>query len=247
MLHRFFADRISSHRVTLSDAEANHALRALRLKVGDRITLFDGTGLEYVATLIELNPKSALLEIGDPIEISRELPGEIVIATALPKGDRQKFLLEKLTELGVHRFIPLVTENAVVQPGEQHVDKFRRYVIEASKQCRRNQLMSIEPVSNLSKMVKDYRSFTRIFLHPSGCLRFPSNSVTRGQADLQIIFVIGPEAGFSESEVEFGKFHDCQIVSLGSRVLRIETAAIAVAASMATYLEGSLLPDTLNE
>jgi len=145
----------------------------------------------------------------------------------LPKGDRQKWLVEKTTELGVTRIIPLVTERGVAQPVEAALQRLRRGVIEASKQCGRNRLMEIgEPRSAAELFAENAVAETRLIAHfggrPMNATHFPFN--------IDLIAAIGPEGGFTEAEVAAATAAGWRSVSLGSRILRVETAAIAIAA-----------------
>src|SRR6185369_1356862 len=144
MSERFFSPHpISAGGMMLDGPEAHHLLHVMRASVGDEVTLFDGSGAEFRATVVTLRRADAELRIVERNEIDRELPFALVVGVALPKGDRQKWLVEKLTELGVTTLVPLVTERSVAQPAAAAVDRLRRYVIEAAKQCGRNRLMKI--------------------------------------------------------------------------------------------------------
>ncbi|HMO14924.1 MAG TPA: RsmE family RNA methyltransferase [Pirellulaceae bacterium] len=239
MSDRFFVDDFASERVELNDAESHHALRALRLEIGDSVILFDGKGREAQATIAELGKKRIWFQISCITERSRELPGDLVIASALPKAERQRFLIEKLTEIGVHRFIPLVTEYSVVRPGNQHLEKFQRYTIEACKQCRRNHLMAFESAGTLATVLRCFADYACFLLHPSGSSWSDMLwSSTHSELNfLKTLFLIGPEGGFADQELQVARENGCQIISLGQTILRIETAAIAIAANMATFLQ----------
>src|SRR3954468_10272635 len=144
MSERFFSPRpITAGGMMLDGPEAHHLLHVMRAAVGDEITLFDGSGAEFRATVETVRRTDAELRIVERNEIDRELPFELVVGVALPKGDRQKWLVEKLTELGVSTLIPLITERSVSQPTGNVLERLRRTVIEAAKQCGRNRLMQI--------------------------------------------------------------------------------------------------------
>jgi 16S rRNA (uracil1498-N3)-methyltransferase len=154
----------------------------------------------------------------------RELPLNVTVAAPLPKGDRAQFLVEKLTELGVTRFIPLHTRRSVVHPGEGKHEKLKRYVIEASKQCGRNVLMQVEPVTEWAVFCKgENLARHRVLAHISG-----DAAIWPRREDLAL--AVGPEGGFAEDEVELAKTCGWRIIALGPRTLRVETAAIVLAA-----------------
>ena len=156
--------------------------------------------------------------------IDRELPRHITVGVALPKGDRQRYLVEKLTELGVRRLVPLRTERSVVHPDSSRENKLRRSVIEASKQCGRNRLMEIAPLTELDAFLATAPSTATRWLADSQGL--PAS----GSAELgnQVFLAVGPEGGFSSQEQFMARDRGWQPVSLGSRILRIETACTAI-------------------
>ena len=151
---------------------------------------------------------------------------------ALPKGDRQKWLVEKLTELGVTELVPLVTERSVAQPTDKAAERLDRAVVEAAKQCGRNRLMRIAPPQVWSAWLKSAESPKaprRLVAHPGG--------MPLAQLDLREVvatqFAVGPEGGLTDSEIADADAAGWQQVSLGARILRVETAAIALAAAVA--------------
>src|SRR5688500_2920803 len=132
MSERFFSNQpISGDRAELTGDEARHLTSVMRAKIGDEVVLFDGSGEEFSATVTTIRKNAVELAIAERREISRELPFSLTLAVALPKGDRQKWLVEKATELGVTRIVPLSTERGVAQPVDSALDRLRRSVIEA--------------------------------------------------------------------------------------------------------------------
>jgi 16S rRNA (uracil1498-N3)-methyltransferase len=228
MSERFFVERpVAGSSVTLSGDEVRHLATVMRAAPGDQVTLFDGSGAEFVARIVSISKNAAELEIVETRAISRELTFELTLAVALPKGDRQKWLVEKLTELGVTRLAPLITERGVAQPTDSALVRLRRGVVEASKQCGRNRLMEIaEPAKAEDFFASADGGAIRLIADPSG------ESLSRGtESHAQpCIAAIGPEGGFSPAEIAAARASGWQCVSLGSRILRIETAAIALAA-----------------
>src|SRR5262249_2482587 len=139
MADRFYtSDPLGAGEYTLHGAEAHHLAVVCRLGPGEQVILFNGDGYDYPAEILAVAKRAVVLNILRAEAADRELGRVLVVASALPKGDRTDFLVEKLTELGVTRFVPLITARSVVHPKESAVEKFRRAVIEASKQCGRN-------------------------------------------------------------------------------------------------------------
>jgi 16S rRNA (uracil1498-N3)-methyltransferase len=234
MSDRFFSDSpITGERATLGGPEAHHLLHVMRARVGDRVTLFDDSGTEFAAEIAACERAEVQLRIIECRAIDRELPFELVVGVSLPKGDRQKWLVEKLTELGVTSLVPLVTERGVAQPTAGVLDRLRRSVIEAAKQCGRNRLMKIgEPqawTSYLAETFCDGRS-RRLVAHFGGA---PIAKLNLAES-ISTHVAIGPEGGFTDDEIAAARATDWQVVDLGPRILRVETAAVALAAVVAT-------------
>src|SRR4029078_8817654 len=127
----------------LQGAEAHHLAQVMRAKCGDEVCLFDGSGFEFRASIRKIGRVEVEFEIVESRQVDREMARHITLAVSLPKGDRQRWLVEKTTELGVARLVPLVTRYSVAQPVGNATTRLRRAVIEASKQCGRNRLMEI--------------------------------------------------------------------------------------------------------
>lgn len=229
MSQRFFIDRpIASTHVQLVGDEAHHIARVMRLRSGDAVVLFDDSGAEYAAQIEAVDKRQVTLAIVERREVDRELPFELSIACALPKGDRQKWLVEKLVELGVIRLIPLKTERGVAQPVDNAIERLARGVIEASKQCRRNRLMRIEPACSWDELARSGGDGPRLIAHPGGA---PLTSLIE-RTPSSVLVAIGPEGGFTDEELRVALLAGWQSVGLGPRILRVETAALAVSAAI---------------
>ena len=215
--------------VSLAGPEAHHLMHVMRAECGTRVVLFDGTGFEYQASVERVGKNAVELRILVKEEIDRELPMHITLGVALPKGDRQKWLVEKAVEIGVAEVIPLKTRRGVAQPVEQALDRLRRSVIEASKQCGRNRLMEIAPPQSWEEFLKTTSSCDcRVVAHPGDATdAFSPHRVFLGQK--KIILAIGPEGGFAPEEVETALQSGWTAAHLGRRILRVETAAIYLA------------------
>ena len=222
---RFFVEApITGNVATLTGDEAHHLSRVMRAAVGDELVLFDGSGAEFLARITQVGKSAALVQIIERREIDREGKCRLTLAAALPKGERQKWLVEKATELGVARLVPLITERGVAQPVEAALVRLRRAVIEASKQCGRNRLLEIaEPADAAAFFAAAPVGTVRLLADPSG---MPLTSVAHAA---ELIAAIGPEGGFTPAEVAAAAECGWQLVSLGKSILRVETAAIAVA------------------
>jgi 16S rRNA (uracil1498-N3)-methyltransferase len=236
MSERFFSSEpIVAEHVTLDGAEAHHLIHVMRAGAGDSVILFDDSGAEFSAQIVKVARSAVELRIIARDVVDRELPFELSVGVALPKGDRQKWLVEKLTELGVTTLIPLETQRGVAQPNTAALDRVSRYVIEAAKQCGRNRLMKIATPRTWSDWVLAAEASNkepvelRLLAHPRGK---PLSQVDLS-APLSTQLAIGPEGGFTESEIELAASNGWQVVDLGPRILRVETAAVALSAAVA--------------
>jgi len=207
--------------VTLEGPEAHHLTAVRRFAAGDTVTLFNGDGHEYTALVAEVGKKRVGVRVIEILSPDRELGFPLHIASALPKGDRGDFLIEKLTELGITDFTPLITERGVVKAGDAKSDKLRRAVIEASKQCGRNVLMQVHPPARWPEWCAS-QSGRRLIADPGG-----SSAAAPEQGSA--IVAIGPEGGFTEAEMDAAVRAGWKRLSLGPRILRVETAALAAA------------------
>ncbi len=212
--------------VTLGGSEAHHLIHVMRARPGDGVVLFDGSGAEFPSRVARVGRAEVELTVLERHEIDRELPRHLALAVPLPKGDRQRWLVEKAVELGVAELVPLVTVRSVAQPVRQALDRLRRTVVEASKQCGRNRLMRIaEPVAWSDFIEATRGEPQRLLAHPGS--RSPLCDLP-SSAD-RFLAAIGPEGGFTAEEVTMAEAAGWQPVDLGPRTLRIETAALAMA------------------
>ena len=243
MLDRYYSEEpISGEQVCVTGAEAHHLINVMRARQGANVILFDGSGWEFQARVERVGRSEVDLSVLSREEVDRELRFELTLAVALPKGERQKWLVEKAVELGVSRLRPLRTQRSVAQPVQHALERLRRSVIEASKQCGRNRLMEIAEPMEFSDYVEATRDRPcRLLAHPhtedtggrvqSGdkTERFthPTNA---DEPPGEVFLAVGPEGGFTNEEVDLAAKAGWQITDLGPRTLRVETAALMLAA-----------------
>lgn len=233
MPDRYFSDEpISGDRATLTGAEAHHLIHVMRATPGLEVVLFDGRGDEFRAVVDRVGRSDVLLSIVSREEADRELPLSLTLGAALPKGDRQRWLVEKAVELGVGRIVPLLTQRAVARPNEQTLKRLRRAVVEASKQCGRNRLMQIaEPLAWSDYLAETAGEPNRLLAHP-GVADVPPDAIQSSLCveDAKCFLAVGPEGGFIDAEVASALAAGWRGVDLGPRILRVETAALAITA-----------------
>lgn len=206
--------------------ESQH-LRVLRLRVGAVLRVFDGQGGEAKATLIRLDEVGAMLELGEAIENDRETPQPITLAVALLKGDKLSDVVRAGTELGVTTFQLLQTRHAdVPEIGEQKLIRLRRIAAEASKQSRRAvtpEVLAPLPIARLEHAGQGFLA------HPGS----PEQLTGHLDWSRPVTLVSGPEGGFSEAEVTALATRGFVAVTLGPRILRAETAPLALLGAIA--------------
>ncbi len=221
MADRFYVNLpLAPGPVILRGPEAHHLATVLRARPGTAVCLFNGDGAEYPATVAEVHKREVVVDVTGRETPARELPYRLEVASALPKGDRGDFLVEKLTELGATRFVPLRTRRSVVHPAR--LDRLERAVVEASKQCGRNALMQVAPLT-------DWGDYVRAAGLPSQRLVAHFGGDARPGTGGDVAVAVGPEGGFTGDEVQAALAAGWRAVSLGTRVLRVETAALAIA------------------
>ena len=240
---RYFVDKpIIGNDVTLSGAEAHHLLHVMRARAGTEITLFDGSGAEFTGRIQQVARDRLELTIVERREADRESRVQLTLGVALPKGDRQRWLLEKAVELGVTHFVAIDTARAIVRPNDGTLERLRRTVIEASKQCGRNRLMDVSTTAWPEFLRDAPAAALRLIAHPGGSAdRIVSPVAAESQASQPsaVWAAVGPEGGFTDPEVAAAIELGWQRLDLGTRILRIETAAAAIAA-LASF--GQLAP-----
>ena len=235
-VRRFYSDNpIKGDCVALAGAEAQHALNVNRMRPGDEADLFDGSGREFRARLVRVGRREAEFEVLSSQHVDRELPVAITVASAIPRGRRADYLVEKLCELGAAALVPLWCERSVVDPrvrAESHVRKWRRAVIEASKQCGRNRLMRIERPVEFARVLDAVGQFGAAWLCSPAA---PDQAVREPAAWDSALVLVGPEGGFASEEAMAAEAAGLRRLSLGPSTLRTETAATAAVVRVATY------------
>jgi len=232
MTDRYYAETpISGRTAKLAGQEAHHLIHVMRASPGSRVILFDGSGAEFTARVKRVGRAEVELAILAQATVDRESSPELTLGVALPKGDRQRWLVEKTVELGVRQLVPLATARSVAQAGPKALARLRRTVIEASKQCGRNRLMEIaEPRSWSDFLAATQAVPCRLMAHPTGETGRSAPPIP-ASPDTAVL-AVGPEGGFTPDEVAQATASGWQPIDLGPRTLRVETAAILLIATV---------------
>ena len=225
--------------VTLPDPVAHH-IQVLRLAEGDLVTLFNGEGGEYSATLTRIERRGASVEIKAHHPRDIELPFAITLAQALPEGSKMDWIIEKAIELGVSGFQPLAAQRCVVRLSAERAEKklghWRGIIESASEQSGRNRLARLAPLQDYKQWITQQDMHRRIILTPRAQQSLPDWA--RHQGPQAVTLVIGPEGGLSEQEEELALRHGALPLAMGPRILRTETAALAAVGALSAIWGG---------
>lgn len=219
-------------RIALPETLAHHAIRVLRLKDGQEIVLFDGQGAQYPATL-HIEGKKGFASLGAAQKPARELAGRITVLQGIASSDKMDWIIEKAVELGVSRFVPIRAQRSVLQlNAERQVKRlahWQRVIESASEQCGRNRLMELAAPVTLAEHFAQGQAGLHLFCDPDAPQQL---SQAIGQQDQAITILIGPEGGWSPEEQKVALGSQAQAIRFGHRVLRTETAALALTAAI---------------
>jgi 16S rRNA (uracil1498-N3)-methyltransferase len=215
--------------VELHEAAAHHATRVLRLAAGDALTLFDGAGGEYAATLVRADKRGATVRIEGLLPVDRESPLGVTLAQGIAANDAMDYAIRKATELGVTSIQPLVSARSAPLPpgerGDRRLAHWRGVAIAACEQCGRNRVPGISPPQPMTEWLGAWEGSGIVFAPESNL-----SLATLAQPPAPIALLIGPEGGFDAREVRAALARDFHPVRFGPRVLRTETAAAAALA-----------------
>ncbi len=221
--------------VRLSPDELHHLMRVLRKQPGDLIEIFNGSGRRATVSIESVTKRDVVLKLDGEIRLQPVPSPTVTLAVAPPKGERLKWLIEKCTELGVDTFVPLRTQRSIVEPGDAKLHKLDQTVIAACKQSRRDRLMTITPVQELQDFLAAKPRRLVVCGDPVGgtaeaLIAAHQEKVTLGTTLQDIAIIVGPEGGLTSAEVELLTQTGAITLSVGDNVLRVETAAVALAA-----------------
>lgn len=219
--------------VDLPESVAHH-LHVVRMQPGAALTLFDGSGGQYSATLLEIGKKraSAQLDVFEPREV--ELPYEVTLAQGLPEGAKMDWIVEKAVELGVAAIQPLAAQRSVVRLSGERAEKrhahWQGVIVSASEQCGRNRLARLAPVADVSQWVREAPAAQRVLLTPRASQSLADWA--RARPSQALVLMVGPEGGFSAQEEDAAMAAGALPLLMGPRVLRTETAGMAALATL---------------
>ena len=242
---RFFSANLEGEVIELMGEEAHHLGNVRRVKVGERVELFDGAGQVVIGRVNKLNRKSAYIEILERLKKERATV-EVTVAAALAKGNRWDWLIEKCVELGATKIWPVLFERSVVKGSGSRgqLAKWNRRALEAAKQCGRAYLPEIAQPKVLEKVLEDTNDNCLGVVGTGNESAKPILGVLKKARPRRVILLVGPEGGLTEKEQGLTESRGYEPVYLGENVLRVETAAIGLLAVVKAWKDQSSLGKT---
>ena len=231
---RIFVPDLQAHSddgtVALPEQASAHVSRVLRMRTGDALTVFDGRGGEYAAEIVTIAKKEVTLRLGAHSPTERESPLAVTLIQGLARGDKMDYIIQKATELGVARIIPVTTARGIVQLDDDRGDRkwqhWRAVAASACEQCGRNRLPEIVPPCSLEQLWQSHTlPSLRLLLSPHARTGIASALIPR---PTELAVLIGPEGGLDPEEESRAVAVGFRQTTLGPRVLRTETAGLAV-------------------
>lgn len=244
-MHRFFAepDACKGEWIRLSGEDRNHIKNVLRLKTGEQITVCSGDDLEYVCEIVEFTETEVLAKVIDVLGSSSELPVEITLYQGLPKSDKMDFIIQKAVELGADRIVPVITKRTIVKldPGKaaKRLKRYQAIAVSAAKQSKRSRIPKVGPIMHFSEALKDAETMDMNLIpyEKAKGMQYSREIVQQLPGKHTLGIFIGPEGGFAEEEIEAARAIGASCITLGRRILRTETAGLAVLSILMFTLE----------
>lgn len=216
----------------ISGSDAAHIHRVLRLSPGDWVELFDGAGGGYRARILSVSAGTVTLSIEETFPLMTEPPVHIALAMGMLKDRKMEDLIPPLTELGINRLIPFYAARSVPAakgsgPSAARLARWKKIAVESVKQCGRGCLPCITPMNDLDAVLAASAEWDRKLIFWEAAAAGNRFTVPEGPPPKRILVVVGPEGGFDPAEITQAQDHGCRVVSLGPRILKTQTAAIA--------------------
>lgn len=230
---------INGTTATLTGSEAHHLRDVLRLKPGNRITLFDGTGTTYEGEINRITPDSVIIQIDKTNSADNNRP-QLHLGQALITGKKIELVVQKATELGISSLTPFTsTFCSTREPSPNRQERWHRIAMESCKQCNRAIPPEIKPLTTITECLQEasHHELKIIFWEETADLTLQDIEINiKEKKPRSVFFMIGPEGGLSDDEIATAKQHGFLSVTLGTQILRAETASLAAAAILQFFL-----------
>ncbi len=233
---RFFVPReaVKGNRIVIEGEEAHHIRNVMRLKESDEVVAFDGQGREYAGVIRETGPHGVVIDILRTRELPVEGGVSLTLAQAIPKKEKMDYIVEKATELGVRRIVPVRTERTVValaaERGRARVERWRRIAREAAKQCGSPTIPVVEDLAEFDTFVRSSKGYEVSLMACLADGSMPVKEALKTPKPETLLIFIGPEGDFTKQEIELARANGARLVSLGPRILKSDTAGLALIA-----------------
>ncbi len=233
-MSRFYVpnESIKDKEILISGGQAHHILNVLRLKRDDEVVTFDGTGKEYIGFIKETKKKSLIIEITRTREVAKQNKLDITLVQAIPKKGKMDYIIEKATELGVHRIAPIHTERCIVNlksdRAKGRVSRWKRIAQGSAQQCGRQDVPKIDEVRDIDDLLDEVAKHDLAMI---ACLQDGTKFIKEVLRDFRgksVIAFIGPEGDFTSQEIEKVVSKGAKPISLGPRVLKSDTAGLVI-------------------
>lgn len=242
---RFYVQNTSGFdkSIEITGEDVNHIKNVLRLETGDEITVGDGNGRDYICRISDIGRESVLADIEDVISNTAELSTRIVLFQGVPKGDKLELVIQKAVELGVSEIVPVYTSRTVVKlDAKKETKKLERYntiALSAAKQSGRGIVPKVKEYMTYEKALKyaEDLSMNIVPYEDARGIEFSRKIISSVKGKKSLGIFIGPEGGFAKEEVEKAKAMGANIITLGNRILRTETAGLAALAIIGFAIE----------
>lgn len=244
-MNRFFgkSDNIYEDHIIIDGGDVNHIKNVLRMKIGEELMVSGGNNMEYLCRIEEIEDALVKLDIIEARPSETELPAKIYLFQGLPKADKMELIIQKCVELGVHEIIPVEMKRSVVKLDAKKADakiaRWQKVSESAAKQSGRGNIPNICSMMSYDKAIA-YAQDMDIILLPyelAEGMEATKEALAQIKPGMSIGIFIGPEGGFEVSEVEKAMAQDAKVISLGKRILRTETAGLAVMSILMYHLE----------
>lgn len=237
MSRKFYLENLASASVgdllQVDGEEFSHIALVMRKSIGDKLCFIDGNGYDYDVLVQDIAKKYMTIKVVNKTLSQNEVKTNVAVFQALVKGDKFELIAQKLTELGVKKIVPFFSEYCQVKPNTTRLDRLNKISIEALKQCGRAKKVEIEDIKSFDEILQELKTFDLVLLAYENSSSNINEKKLVAFAGKNVAIIIGSEGGFSESEtLKLSKLTNESTITLGKRILRAETASIALTSAV---------------
>lgn len=242
-MHRFFIEdhQITDNKITIQGEDHLHITKSLRMKLGEKAEICNGKGKEYITEIVEINKEYVMLNIMEELKNNSETSVEINLYQGIAKGSKMDFIIQKSVELGVTNIIPISTARTIVEIDKKEnkkIERWQKISEEAAKQSKRGIIPTIKPVVKVMDLERELLQNDLNLIAYEGEENVTLKQILcKNEKAKKIGILIGPEGGLAKEEVDFLTSIGAIPMTLGKRILRTETAGIAVLSMLVYHYE----------